>query len=786
MFKTIPRRSHAAQAEKTMDEAAYRAVTRRTAKLIIEPGQVYTPPGFGEALSLLRRFAHSQGFVVMHPTKLRGVEQTGFGDSDNFVEGEATHNLGDPAAPFGNIYLPKEYRDDLIAAAPILLRAEVPDVSLDYTSDPCPSMDAPPEDGEKKRRKWQPESGRWYLRAAHDRGNVACVIRTGEGKDKHYHLWLVFGGKWFKSTGLPPFDLPLFGLKELLADEKNKPVMIHEGPKAWVGAIKAAINKKHPLHKLMASHLHVAWQGAEAGIGYTDWSPLKGRKVVCWPDMDANGAGAAYMGKVAREISQMGDPVAYYVWPTDWCRAHDTWDMADDAFPELTPAAVRGCLRSTEWPFNARGKVLLSFASRTAIDPHGRTILMATRRYRPMSYEAVNTKYGKDAFGRIQKAIVEAREVVGPAFLPGYRYGDIVGDFVNCCPPSPRDSVPAAPLPRALAALVLRALRGMAPNFRERKHLIRRLAWAVACPARVPLHAIVLQGNSGVGKSLLMDLLCEVVGLDRAETVFPDSVFSDFNGELANKQVLGVHEIHSDDITRKQNASRLKEMIGNSRLSYTKKYADRVTVPATIHWFMATNEMKPFSLAGGNDRFYFVRATFPGEDGGDVENAKAEWQTFLTAARSILLQPPSLDALHAAARHLIGQWKPEKFPHHAQRIAAMEGRAKRQDHWLLLESASLEPWKQNALRYLDNLYGGKLSPDKCFFADRLFNLIHKDMGRGAGYTDLTAFLNQQGYRSVTRRSVSEGRLWVWMRKEHVPKKADRGKLTPSDFVSKPE
>jgi predicted P-loop ATPase len=67
---------------------------------------------------------------------------------------------------------------------------------------------------------------------------------------------------------------PLYNLKEL-ADRPDAPVMIVEGEK-----------KVEALRKLAPQYVGIAWPGGAKAWRKADWRPIKGRKVLCWPDAD--------------------------------------------------------------------------------------------------------------------------------------------------------------------------------------------------------------------------------------------------------------------------------------------------------------------------------------------------------------------------------------------------------------------------------------------------------------------------------------------------------------------
>ncbi len=83
-----------------------------------------------------------------------------------------------------------------------------------------------------------------------------------------------------------PVSRPLYGLDRLAA-RPNAPVIVTEGEKAADGATT-----------LFPDHVAVTSPGGCKAAGKTNWTPLKGRHVVVWPDHDDTGS--AYAEAVAR------------------------------------------------------------------------------------------------------------------------------------------------------------------------------------------------------------------------------------------------------------------------------------------------------------------------------------------------------------------------------------------------------------------------------------------------------------------------------------------------------
>lgn len=145
--------------------------------------------------------------------------------------------------------------------------------------------------------------------ATDDLVQVASVNATGE------HRWCM----------IPfPVPRPLYGL-DRLKGSKLGTVVIVEGEKCADAA--------QPFFDFPV----LSWPGGTNGIGHVDWTPLKGKKPLIWPDADAPGAKAAEgrwndrRGEVEPGVAQLAlaagaEAVRVIQVPPDMAKG---WDVAD-------------------------------------------------------------------------------------------------------------------------------------------------------------------------------------------------------------------------------------------------------------------------------------------------------------------------------------------------------------------------------------------------------------------------------------------------------------------------
>ena len=178
---------------------------------------------------------------------------------------------------------------------------------------PVPAAAPPPPDhprlGEPTTRwKYRNEMGQLIgYKARWDLGNGGKEFRPQT-------LWRTNDGKLeWRFEGLPK-PRPLYHLDEL-TKRQEAPVLIVEGEKAADAAVKR-----------FRDHSVTTWQDGTGGVGNADWTPLKGRRCIIWPDADVPGEKAAEA--VAAAISNIGAAEVRIVeLPGHLPKG---WDLADD------------------------------------------------------------------------------------------------------------------------------------------------------------------------------------------------------------------------------------------------------------------------------------------------------------------------------------------------------------------------------------------------------------------------------------------------------------------------
>lgn len=175
---------------------------------------------------------------------------------------------------------------------------------------------------------------RWSYRNATG-GLVGYVYRFDpEGKRKQFSP-VIYTSEGWKWAGLPN-PKPMYRLVEFLASP-TAPVLLVEGE-----------GKCDRIQALLPDYACVAWHGGAQAIKDTDWSPLAGRTLVCWPDNDDVGRNA--MAQIVKLVGhgRIIEP------PAGKAKGWDAGDAADEGW---TTEQVRALLapEPPPEPAEARG-----------------------------------------------------------------------------------------------------------------------------------------------------------------------------------------------------------------------------------------------------------------------------------------------------------------------------------------------------------------------------------------------------------------------------------------------
>lgn len=140
------------------------------------------------------------------------------------------------------------------------------------------------------------------------------------GQRKQIVPWTFDGDRW--GMGQWPAPRPLYGLQELHA-RPDAAVLVVEGEKAADAAAE-----------FCKPYVVMTWPAGAMAADKADWTPLRGRKVLLWPDADEPGV------KAMQRVAQIIGPLASEVKIVNVNGQPDGWDAADAEFKTWTECAA--------------------------------------------------------------------------------------------------------------------------------------------------------------------------------------------------------------------------------------------------------------------------------------------------------------------------------------------------------------------------------------------------------------------------------------------------------------
>lgn len=173
-----------------------------------------------------------------------------------------------------------------------------------------------------------------------------CVVRYPDKKFRPFS-WDIRQKIWVQRGWSSP--RPLFGL-ECLAEKPNAAVLVVEGEKACLAA-----------RALTSAYVCVTWANGAAAVETADWSPLRGRRVLIWPDADQAGI-AARVG-IVKALQGLASEIKYLN-VDDLPKGFDAADLTTDDWTAWARPRVVQVAETVEAPAET------ATATVTLVDDH--------------------------------------------------------------------------------------------------------------------------------------------------------------------------------------------------------------------------------------------------------------------------------------------------------------------------------------------------------------------------------------------------------------------------------
>lgn len=141
------------------------------------------------------------------------------------------------------------------------------------------------------------------------------------------------------------------------------------------------------------------------------------------------------------------------------------------------------------------------------------------------------------------------------------------------------------------------------PDELERNHMLDFLACIVQRPGQKIKHCPIIQGEQGIGKSYLSYVMKVVLGQENVRDLPNTALNSDFNGFLANVQLLVIEELYAKN--RFEISNSLKIILTQEEILVNEKHEKPYHMPNIVNFIALTNHRDPITLEP-TDRRYFA------------------------------------------------------------------------------------------------------------------------------------------------------------------------------------
>lgn len=147
------------------------------------------------------------------------------------------------------------------------------------------------------------------------------------------------------------------------------------------------------------------------------------------------------------------------------------------------------------------------------------------------------------------------------------------------------------------------------PEERERAHVLDFLGHIVQKPREKVLHALLLYGMQGIGKSYLARVLELVLGQHNVRVIGMPELSSSFNAWVEGVQVVRVEEVMM--LGRRELMNKLKPLITESTITINQKGLPTYTIPNRVNLLFFSNHHDALRLDADDRRYCVIHC--PGE-----------------------------------------------------------------------------------------------------------------------------------------------------------------------------
>jgi hypothetical protein len=425
---------------------------------------------------------------------------------------------------------------------------------------------------------------------------------TGDSTKSYYPIQRI--NDEYVETGPDWKTFPLFNLHELVTT--TKPILVVEGDWTCESA-----------QRLLSDYLVTTWTGGISCWDKTNWEPLKDKKdITFWPDNDPNGDQA--VANITRFLSDRFDVQAKIVVLSKELRLPKGWDLADlerkDIGKEID---IRQILRDAEKVIKHNYEDIETYLikNRWVFIKKSKTLYYDRFKKEFIPRDTINTLYLRDHNLKIQatrELNKENVEVVdGTAFWPTnkqYLYDD-EGIYINTYKQKTFE-----PLQTKVTKEQIKVFRNhiwVLSN--EEEEIFNWIEDTIAHDLQFPeinrMWALLLQGDEGVGKSVLFEVVTLLMGNRNVEWI-PSYAFSHkFRDWLKKCCVIVCNEFCFDKYNSEGSSAygMMREIITETKHFVESKGVDQFQHKGHYKIWLSSNEPTPIKLRRTDRRYVVVK-----------------------------------------------------------------------------------------------------------------------------------------------------------------------------------
>jgi len=454
--------------------------------------------------------------------------------------------------------------------------------------------------------------------------NPVCSAKPKGGFGKDF---------WVKQAYPPP--RPLYNLDQIVT-RLDAPILVVEGEKAADAAAK-----------MLPDYVVTTWAGGSSAVKLTSWACLQSRDVVLWPDNDAPGITA--MKDVANTIGKgskaaksvrmiidevddnfdpgfdLGDPYQDTYTPVEYMLDNagevDTSRMPDP----IPPADGEEQLVRLELFLNKYAAVHMSgdhvFVDLSTASPRISGAIPYTYMSRfTLDQKEVDTfiDVTPDGKGKKRKFIDLFLESNRKTWLSGYIYdpstdartinrGNEVRLNLYCgLANPPKECDPS------LYQCFIDHVYASCETKLEADYLLDWFAFKIQYPEQMIGTMVILSGRQGCGKTIVCDIVREIMGRHNAVKMGMDQLTSQFNSQYANKLLIDVEEYNPGNSKMlKDLREKVKNLVTSETMLVNSKGLPAYENPAFHSIVATTNSKTPEDISFDNRRMTFLRFDNP-------------------------------------------------------------------------------------------------------------------------------------------------------------------------------